>query len=601
MTTGRVALTDGPVAPALRRLAVPMGLGFIFMILVNLVDTFWVARLGTDALAAMTFTFPVVSVVLSIAIGLMVGASTAIARAIGQGDQADVRRLTTHALLLGVGVVVLISALGVALQRPLFAALGAEAKLIDLIEGYMTLWFAGAFFVVVPMMANGALRAAGDATTPMRMMMAAAITNAILDPAFIFGFGPIPALGLEGAAIATIISRVVGMIYAFAVLAGREKQIDFGWPTVAGLRDSWRRILSVGLPATVTNIFQPVATAALTAIVATHGTAAVAAYGVGARLEGLVLIAPLALGSALSPFIGQNWGAHLGDRVAEGVRVSLRFVIVWGLAIFAVLAIGAPWFAAAFTRDPDVAASLTIYLQVVPIGYAAGSTVGIASSAFNAVDRAIRSTVLSLLRALVVAIPVAWLGSQLFGLRGVFLGLVVAAVVAALLGLRWLRVLTEPDTHAAAEAPDPLPADADIANPAVRALVDLGRALPDVEVHRTRRTAIGFFVGQRELGHVHPDGHFDLALPVELGEALIEQGALTHHRNVEAGWFTHEVGDGAGAGRILRIAHALYAIRHRGADDAAAEADFEALSLSPRCRAGLIQAAERWGGRAHPA
>ena len=154
--------------------------------------------------------------------------------------------------------------------------------------------------------------------------------------------------------------------------------------------------MSVGVPAAITNALGPLAVALITGIVARYGPEALAAYGIGARLDSLVLMIPAAVGGALSPFVGQNWGAHLLARVAEGIRVSLRFGLLWGLGGCLVLIVGGPYIGRFFTTDPKVLADLTIYCQVIPIGYAFISVSSIASSAFNAVDRAVRSTWLSL-------------------------------------------------------------------------------------------------------------------------------------------------------------------------------------------------------------
>ena len=191
----------------------------------------------------------------------------------------------------------------------------------------MNIWFFGVVFLMVPIIANGALRARGDAKTPMMVMMLAAGVNAVLDPAFIYGFGPIPAMGLEGAAIATVIARIVGFFYVLWVFYRRGDVVKFGAVTFDALKGSVKKIMSVGAPAAVTNAVGPVAVGMVTAVVAQFGAEGLAAYGIGARVDTLVLMAPMALGGALSPFIGQNWGAHLLGRVAEGVRTSVKFAL----------------------------------------------------------------------------------------------------------------------------------------------------------------------------------------------------------------------------------------------------------------------------------
>ncbi|MCA9699653.1 MAG: hypothetical protein KC431_19155, partial [Myxococcales bacterium] len=159
-------LIEGDIRKALLSLGVPMSLGIVFILAMNLIDTYYVGKLGTNELAAMSFTFPVVMVVMSATMGLGVGTTSAIARAIGGGDERLVRRLTTHALILAVAVVAVLSGLGLLIERWLFAMIGAEGVLLELVLEYMTVWFLGAAFLVIPMVGSGAIRATGDARTP---------------------------------------------------------------------------------------------------------------------------------------------------------------------------------------------------------------------------------------------------------------------------------------------------------------------------------------------------------------------------------------------------------------------------------------------------
>ncbi len=464
-SSARASLTEGDEAVALRKLAIPMGIGIIFIILVNLVDTFFVGQLGTHPLAAMSYTFPVVSFVMSMTIGISIGATSAIARALGQGDRQVVRRLATHAILFAFLLVAIVSALGLLLHDPLFRALGADADTLPLVREYMVVWFASVIFLVAPMLANGAIRATGDSRTPMYIMMLAALSNLVLDPIFIFGLGPVPALGLRGAAIATAISRGVTFSATMWVLIVREQMIEFRFPRWPELRASWGQILSVGVPAAITNVLVPVAAGIVTALVSGHGHAAVAAFGVGSRIEGLVMLAPMAVGASLTPFVGQNWGAGQTDRVARGLQVSARFVVAWGIAGWLLLLPAGGLVARAFADDPEVIEPLRLFLFVVPIGYAGNGLVSVASSAFNAIDRALRSTALSVARSLVFAVPFAALGSAFFGLPGLFGGLTAAALLAAGLAMIWVRPLLRGE-----ESPDVAagePATAPVGSPAV--------------------------------------------------------------------------------------------------------------------------------------
>jgi len=596
-------LLEGDIGRALRDLSVPMGVGVVFMILVNIIDTYWASRLGTDELAAMSFAFPIVGVVINVSIGLMIGTSVAVARTVGSGDEVRARRLSAHAIVLGIALVAMVSGIGMATQDRLFAALGAPAELLPVIGGYMTIWFGTVAVLIVPMMLNGVLRARGDAKTPRNVMMLAAVLNAVFDPILIFGVGPIPGLGLEGAAWATALSRFFTFLYA-ARVALKLELLDLHLPTPRELWSSWAEILHVGVPATVTNVLGPVATALLTAIVATHGAAAVAAYGIGARVESLVLIAPLALSSGLSPFVGQNHGAHLAKRVAEGFRIATRFSVIWGLAAFVLLLPTAPFIAGLFSDEPEVAADIALYLRIVPVGYAAYGAMMMVSSAFNAMDHAVRSTVLSVLRSILVAVPVAWVGGQVFGLGGVFAGLAVGSIVAAIVGLRWMRLFLEPRPGLRTEKVRALGMEEEEflvtntegpARSVMEQLLRTMRAYGDVSLEMVRLDAAGFFVGDRQIGHIHPSGHLDLPLPVELGELLVARGVVEHHRmHDSAGWYTHPLHDRRDieeARWLLRLGHALVTACAEGGDGV--DAELAALELDDEVRAAFVVNCER--------
>lgn len=597
-------LLEDPVGPTLWNQSVPMAVGVVFMIAVNLIDTYWASQLGTDELAAMSFAFPLIGVAINISLGLMIGTSVAIARVLGAGDSGAARRIAAHSIVLGLGIVLVVVGVGISTQSMVFSALGAPAELLPIIDAYMRIWYLGSVFLVVPMMLNGVLRAHGDALTPRNLMILTAIFNGILDPIFIYGLGPVPAMGLEGAALASAASRAITFVYA-AQIAWRGSLLDLHMPTVAELLDSWKQVLQVGVPATLTNVLGPIATTLITAIVATFGPGAVAAYGIGARVEALVLIPPIALSSGLSPFVGQNWGAHLEARVREGFNISTRFCVLWGLGALVVLIPAAPWIAAVFTDDAVVAEDIVTYLRIVPIGYAAYGVMMMVSSSFNAMDHAMRSTVLSVLRSIVFAVPIAWVGGQYAGLTGVFAGLAVGSLLAALIGLRWMRMFLGPAQDIALPSQ---PFDGEAAfliegsgvemRASMQTLVTTMQGLEDIELHRVVRDAVGFFVGHRQLGHIHPSGHLDMNLPRDIGELLVDRGILCHHRlHDDAGWYSHPLHDGREVDEalwLLELAHVLYESHKRGLDDALTQQELAVLDLDDELRTVVDTVCRRW-------
>lgn len=416
------ALTEGPVGRTLISKAIPMLFGIAAIVFFSIVDTFWVGQLGAEPLAAMSFTFPVTFVVVSLAMGIGIGATSVIANAIGHGDEDRVRRLTTDSLALANGLVLVMAGVGLLIQTPLFRLLGADDALLPMITAYMTPWFIGVGFLVIPMVGNSAIRATGDMTTPALIMSVVGVVNAILDPFLIFGIGPFPRLELTGAALATVISWLCSFGAALWVLGFRLKLLDFARPSLSAMAASWREILYVGLPAAGTNILTPLAAAVLTRIVAVQGTEAVAAWGVANRIESLALVGIMAMATAITPFAGQNLGAGRCDRLRSAVRFAMLASLVWGLAVAAVLGISAPWLALAFSDNALVQHEVTRFLWVVPISYPLLGVGLLISAFYNGSKRPMRAALISVFRLFVFAIPLGLVGAIYGGMMGLYLG-----------------------------------------------------------------------------------------------------------------------------------------------------------------------------------
>ncbi|MGB3240113.1 MAG: MATE family efflux transporter [Geitlerinemataceae cyanobacterium] len=432
-------LTEGSVAAQLLKLTLPMVWGVFAVIAFNLVDTYFVGQLGTAQLAAMSFTFPVVMTLGSLAMGLGIGASSVIARAIGEGDMSRVQRFTTNSLTLALTVVILFASLGLATIDPLFQALGAEPEVLPFIRQYMQIWYFGIVFLVVPMVGNSAIRAAGNTLTPSIIMTVAAATNIVLDPLLITGAWGFPRLELQGAAIATVISRAITLVAALLVLRFKENMLSTRLPDVEETLQCWKDILTVGLPAAAASTISPISIGVITSFLAGHGAVAVAGFGIASRMESFALIAVMALSASLGPFVGQNWGAHQFGRVRLALRQSFLFCMGWGLLMALVLALGGRSLSALFNPDPGVIAISTQYLWLVPISYGAAGVIQVASSAFNAMGKPIPSIVMTIFRMFVLYLPLAYIGSRVAGPTGIFAAALVSNLLVGLGAYWWTR------------------------------------------------------------------------------------------------------------------------------------------------------------------
>jgi len=433
----RRELLEGPIAATLLRKSLPVVVGMLAMMSFNLVDAWFISRLGTEELAAVSFTFPVVFTVISLAIGLGIGTSAVVARRLGQGDLDTVRRRTTDAALLAVGVGLCMTLLGLATLEPLFRLMGADDVLMPHIRDYMGIWYLGAAAMIVPRVLNSILRAHGNTATQGVMMALAAGVNVLLDWWLIFGAGPFPALGVSGAALATVLSW--GLM-AVVVACHRELRalFDLAGLDLEGLIASWRELGRIAGPAALTSVFTPIALGLVTRIIADHGHPAVAGYGVGSRIEAISQIVVLALSMTLSPLVSQNAGAGQHDRVRRAIFGCFVFVLAWQLLVWGALQGLAPWLVVGYAETDAVAGVLRSFLWWVPLGLGAQGVVILAVSSLNALHRPALAMRLSVVRLFVLTVPLAWLGGRLAGSSGVFAGLLAANLLVGLLA--WWQI-----------------------------------------------------------------------------------------------------------------------------------------------------------------
>ncbi len=439
----RASMTGGPVGPLLFRLTLPMVGGVMATIGYSVAETWFVAHLGPDVLAAASFTFPVTMVIISLAIGLSAGTSAVVARALGGAEDAGALVVDAMLLTLGLGFA---AALGGELAlAPLFRLMGAPGAIVPLILSYMRLWLPAAVLLMTATVGLSAGRAAGDARFQGLAMIGAALLNAAVAAPLILGVGGWPGLGLPGAPIANTVAWGAMLGATLWRLRGLGL-LSSGWPTMARFLASARRVLQVGLPAAGTNTIIPVSAAIVTAILATYGARAVAGFGVVGRVEGLSMVIAYALSAIMNPFVGQNAAAGRLDRVREALRVSFIFCMGLGAVLTAALYGAGGWIAARFTQDAEVAAAVVAYLHLVPLSYGAAGIIAVVNASFNGLNRPGAAVVVSVARTMVVNVPVAWLGGRLFGVSGVFLGVGVANLAVGLAAALWIWRATRPPT-----------------------------------------------------------------------------------------------------------------------------------------------------------
>lgn len=425
-------LTTGPVWANLVRLAGPMMFGIAATMSVQLVDTFFVGKLGTEPLAALSFSFPIAFTLASLSIGLSAGAASVVSRAVGRGHRRRTRRLAADSMVMALIVMVLLTAAGLMTLSPVLRLLGAEGEVLTMAEDYMRIWFISLPFLAVTIVANAMVRACGDASAPSTIMITSAVVNVVFTPILVFGLGPIPKLGIEGAALATLGARILSAACALYLVTWRDRLVvSFRW----GVRRFFRsagQVASIGVPAALGNASNPFGIAVATAVIAVLGSETVAAFGVATRIEAFAIIPMLALSASIGPVVGQNWGADRTERVERALKTAYALSFGWSLLLAAIFWIAGQPLAEMFASEAEVADKAARYLWIVPISLWGYGVAIIAAGGFNGLGKPLFALGYSLTRTLIFYVPLVWMASRIDGSTTVYIAIAVANSLAGL-------------------------------------------------------------------------------------------------------------------------------------------------------------------------
>ena len=324
-------LTSGPVAAHLRRQGTPFALGLVAIFSFEAADLFFISKLGSAPLAAISFTMPVIWLIYGIGIGFEAGAASCVSRAVGRGDQQQARRLTTDTMMLGTLVALALCLLGLSTISQVFGLLGATRELMPIISSYMGIWYWVAPLDIALWTSLAAIRARGNTLLESKVITSAALLNLVLDPIFIFGLFGFPRLEVQGAALATLVATLITLLFTLFHLHFRLRVYATPFAPLKVIVRSWRHMLHIGIPAMITNAIIPLSSGIVVAMIAAYGVDAVAGFGIAMRIEPIFLIPFYALSAVSSPFFGQNFGSGQFDRLCRRAKSSRFFA--WDSAL----------------------------------------------------------------------------------------------------------------------------------------------------------------------------------------------------------------------------------------------------------------------------
>ncbi len=437
-------LLKGSIPKHILHLSLPSIVGMFSFVIFNLTDTYFVSQLGTNALAAMGFTFPIVLIVGAISTGISMGAASLLSRAKGAGNFHLMQRIATDGILLSLIFVILVSLVGIFTMDEVFSLLGAGLDTLPLVKDYMLIWYGFVFVFVMPPVCDSCMRASGDMVRPFIVMSICAVFNIVLDPFLIHGYWFFPALGIKGAAWATMIARFLGMIATLSFAHFHHHLISFKYRNIKELFNSWKGILRIGIPSTSVLLMPQLLRSVMTNLVSTTGgTVAVAAIAVGTRTESFITMIPAGIGLALVPLIGQNWGADKFDRVLETRKFAIKFALIYGLIMFFLFIPLAKPISRIFTNDEQVVLNSAYYLWIMTFGLIGLTITNWMSRIFTTIGRPVWTVVINVIGIAVIVIPLAILGKVIYGYIGILAGVCIGQILVGI----WSVILANKKMH----------------------------------------------------------------------------------------------------------------------------------------------------------
>lgn len=427
--------TEGSVGRHLLRLGSFITMGSLSMNFARLVEAVYLGWIGTEALAALGFAFPVTITLFAFAGGIGTGASSVIARSVGSGDGERAAVLVTHAQLLVLVVGSVIGLLGFWYAEIVITALGATGEVREMAVDYLTVYMLGFPLFMLSMVGSTLLRATGRAASPGIVMTTGSVLQMAFGPVLIFGWFGLPALGIAGAAWAYVLSRVFSVSVYLALLV-RARMIR---RSMKGFWQSFAAIVHVGGPATASGLIQPVSMLIIIRLLAAHGHEVVAGYNVAMRVETMVHMVLWGVSSSVGPFVGQNWGAGQFQRARQALSLSNRFCLAWGLVTFVVLFLGGDYFVRLIDDNETVGAVARMFFLIVPLSIGFMGVMQVASTCFNALGRPAPPLIIALLRTFVMYVPIAILANWVWGYPGIFAATALTNVVMGTIAWDWNR------------------------------------------------------------------------------------------------------------------------------------------------------------------
>ena len=400
-----LSLTKDPIPSLIKKIALPASVGTLFQTLFNVVDTFFAGKISPEALSALAKSFPIYFIIIAACVGVTVGGTSLIANSIGENNKEKVLGYFANTIIYAFLISILITIIGLVFSPSLFALMGSDDEVILLSLKYTNVIFAGSIIFIMVVALNSLLHADGDTKTFRNILILSFFLNIILNPLFIFGFGFIPAMGIVGIGVATIVAQFVGLLIIFnkIIKSSRIKDISikYFYPKVYLLKN----LFFQSAPITAALLLISVGNFIIFAYIGVFGEYATAGYGSAARFEQILLLPVLGLNTAIISIIGQNFGAKNFSRVKESyfkaVMYGFTLMLISGLIIF----LSADKIVSIFSNNQDVISFGTTYLKISALIFPAYPIFFISNGFFMAIKKSTYSMYLNIIRNVILFVP----------------------------------------------------------------------------------------------------------------------------------------------------------------------------------------------------
>jgi len=434
-------LTTGSISNSIWTLAWPMIVGNVLQTGFNVVDMIFVGRLGAEAIAAVSLSGMILMLIITLIVGIGIGTTAMVARFFGAKEYAQANEVALQSLLFGGIASFFLAVVGFFFSGTLLRVFGAEAKVVELGTDYLSIMFLGSSTMFLLFLGAAILRGAGDTLTPMLILMLSTLINIIADPLLIFGLGPFPRLEIKGAAIATVIARGIGMFIILGILWKGYSYIHISLKKIKFRFDLLWRIIKIAIPGSLQMAIRSTSGLVIMSIVVVYGTYALAAYGVGLRINMIVMMPGFGLGAATATLVGQNLGAQKPQRAEKSAWIALIYYEAIMIVIGTLFYLFAPKIISAFNTNPEVIREGASFLRIVTFSYVFLAMAIVLHQGLHGAGDTVPPMMITALALLGVRIPLAYFLPKLFPLNtvGIWLAIAFSSILEGSLVAFWFK------------------------------------------------------------------------------------------------------------------------------------------------------------------